>query len=82
VAPEEEPDLKRIERALGRRLPRVMVPDFDYTAKPAARLEVPLGERIAAIRARKAEDRARAEAKGQRRGGAGGSPRGRRRGPN
>ncbi|HEX2218850.1 MAG TPA: DEAD/DEAH box helicase [Gemmatimonadales bacterium] len=82
VAPEEEPDLKRIERALGRRLPRVLVPDFDYAAKPAARLEVPLGERIAAIRARKAEDRARAEAKGRRRGGAGGSPRGPRRGPN
>jgi ATP-dependent RNA helicase RhlE len=66
VAPEEEPDLRRIERALGRRLPRVMVSDFDYTAKPAARLEVPLGERIAAIKAKKAEDRARAEAKGRR----------------
>ena len=75
VAPEEEPDLKRIERALGRRLPRVLVPDFDYAAKPAARLEVPLGERVAAIRARKAEERARAEAKGRRPGGAGGSPR-------
>jgi ATP-dependent RNA helicase RhlE len=80
VAPEEEPDLRRIERALGRRLPRVVVPDFDYTAKPAARLEVPLGERIAAIKAKKAEDRARAEAKG-RRGKAGGSPRHPRRGP-
>jgi ATP-dependent RNA helicase RhlE len=80
VAPEEEPDLRRIERALGRRLPRVVVPDFDYTAKPAARLEVPLGERIAAIKAKKAEDRARAEAKG-RRGKAGGSARYRRRGP-
>jgi ATP-dependent RNA helicase RhlE len=80
VAPEEEPDLKRIERALGRRLPRVLVPDFDYAAKPAARLEVPLGERIAAIRARKAEERARAEAKGRQPGGAGRSPR-RRRGP-
>jgi ATP-dependent RNA helicase RhlE len=80
VAPEEEPDLRRIERALGRRLPRVVVPDFDYTAKPAARLEVPLGERIAAIKAKKAEDRARAEAKG-RRGKAGGAPRYRRRGP-
>jgi ATP-dependent RNA helicase RhlE len=80
VAPEEEPDLKRIERALGRRLPRVLVPDFDYTAKPAARLEVPLGERIAAIRARKAEERARAEAKARQRGGAGRSPRRGRRG--
>ena len=81
VAPEEEPDLKRIERALGRRLPRILVPDFDYTAKPAARLEVPLGERIAAIRARKAEDRARSEAKGRRRVEAGHSPRRPRRGP-
>ena len=36
VAPEEEPDLKRIERALGRRLPRVLVPDFDYAAKTGA----------------------------------------------
>ena len=81
VAPEEEPDLKRIERALGRRLPRVLVPDFDYAAKPAARLEVPLGERIAAIRARKAEERTRAEAKGRRRAGAGGSPRSPRRRP-
>jgi ATP-dependent RNA helicase RhlE len=80
VAPEEEPDLRRIERALGRRLPRVLVPDFDYAAKPAAHLEVPLGERIAAIMAKKAEDRARAEAKG-RRGNTGGSPRHRRRGP-
>jgi ATP-dependent RNA helicase RhlE len=80
VAPEEEPDLRRIERALGRRLPRVMVSDFDDTAKPAARLEVPLGERIAAIKAKKAEDRARAVAMG-RRGKAGGAPRYRRRGP-
>ena len=81
VAPEEEPDLKRIERTLGRRLPRVLVPDFDSTAKPAARLEVPLGERIAAIRARKAEERTRAEAKGGRRAGAGQSPRRPRRRP-
>jgi ATP-dependent RNA helicase RhlE len=63
VAPDEEPDLKRIERAVGRRLPRVLVPDFDYGAKPEGRLEVPIGERIAAIKARKAEDQARAESK-------------------
>ncbi len=67
VAPQEEPELKAIERAVGRRLPRVTLPDFDYTARPAARLEVPIGERIAAIRARKAEDRARAKAKSERR---------------
>jgi ATP-dependent RNA helicase RhlE len=59
VAPEEEPDLKRIERAVGRRLPRVTVPDFDYRATPEGKLEVPIGERIAAIKARKAEERAR-----------------------
>jgi ATP-dependent RNA helicase RhlE len=67
VAPEEEPDLKQIERAVGRRLPRVLVPDFDYAAKPEGRLEIPLGERIAAIKAKKAEDRARAEARAARR---------------
>ena len=70
VAPDEEQDLKRIERAVGRRLPRVIVPDFDYRARPEARLEVPIGERIAAIKARKAEDRARAEAKAARRAAA------------
>ena len=34
VAPEEEGSLRDIERAIGRRLPRVTVPDFDYTARP------------------------------------------------
>jgi ATP-dependent RNA helicase RhlE len=67
VAPEEEGDLARIERAVGRRLPRVTVPDFDYRARPAAKLEVPLAERIAEIRRKKAEDRARAEANAARR---------------
>jgi ATP-dependent RNA helicase RhlE len=67
VSPEEEGDLRAIERAIGRRLPRVTVPDFDYSARPEARFEVPLAERIAAIRARKAEERARAKAKAERR---------------
>jgi ATP-dependent RNA helicase RhlE len=66
VAPEEEGDLRAIERAIGRKLPRVMVPDFDYSAR-SEQLEVPRGERIAAIRARKAEERARAAAKAERR---------------
>ncbi|MEO8452558.1 MAG: DEAD/DEAH box helicase [Gemmatimonadota bacterium] len=61
VAPDEEEDLRRIERAIGKRLPRVTVPDFDYKAKPDAKFEVPIAERIAAIRARKAEERARAK---------------------
>ena len=74
VSPEEEGELRDIERAIGKRLPRVTVPDFDYTARPQGRLEVPLSERIAAIRARKSEDRARAAAKAARRQG-GGEPR-------
>jgi ATP-dependent RNA helicase RhlE len=67
VAPEEEPELRSIERAIGRRLPRVTVPDFDYRAKPETKLEIPLAERIAQIRAKKAEDRERAKAKAARR---------------
>ncbi len=67
VAPEEEGELRAIERAIGRRLPRVVVPDFDYRARPEAKLEVPLAERIAQIRAKKAEDRDRAKAKAARR---------------
>jgi ATP-dependent RNA helicase RhlE len=67
VAPEEESDLRAIERAIGKRLPRVTVPGFDYRAAPAERLEVPLAERIAAIRARKAQERTRAKEKAVRR---------------
>jgi len=70
VAPDEEDDLRAIERAIGKRLPRVTVPDFDYTRRPAEKLEIPIQERIAAIRARKAEDRARAKAKAERKAGA------------
>ena len=74
VAPEEEGDLKAIERAIGKALPRVTLPDFDYRARPQTRLEIPLAERIAAIRTRKAEERARGKAKAQRRAPQGGGP--------
>jgi len=67
VASEEEEDLAVIERALGRRLPRTTLAGFDYRARAAERLEIPLGERIAAIRARKAEERTRAPANAERR---------------
>jgi ATP-dependent RNA helicase RhlE len=67
VAPDEEGDLRGIERAIGRRLPRVTVPDFDYRAKAEAQLEMPHAERIAAIRARKAEERQRAKVNAERR---------------
>ena len=67
VAPDEEGDLRNIERAIGRRLPRVTVPEFDYSARSATRLEIPIAERIAGIRARKKDERARAAAKVARR---------------
>ncbi len=67
VSPEEEADLRAIEKAIGKRLPRVTVPGFDYSRRPIEKLEVPLAERIAAIRARKAQERARAKEKAQRR---------------
>jgi ATP-dependent RNA helicase RhlE len=63
VSPQEQGELASIERAVGRKLPRVTVPDFDYAAKPPAKLEIPIEQRIAEIRARKAEDRRRREAK-------------------
>ena len=74
VSPDEEGELRSIERVVGKRLPRITVPDFDYTAKPEARFEVPLAERIATIRARKAEDRARSKAKEARRSAHGTRP--------
>ena len=69
VAPDEEADLRNIERAIGRRLPRVTVPEFDYSARATTRLEIPIAERIAGIRARKKDERARAAEKAARRGG-------------
>ncbi len=74
VSQAEEPDLRAIERAIGRSLPRVTLPDFDYHARPDTKLEIPLAERIAAIRARKSEERARARAKAERKGGGPGAP--------
>ena len=63
VAPDEQNDLRAIEKAIGKRLPQITIPDFDYNARPEGRLEIPIGERIAAIRARKAGERARSKAK-------------------
>ena len=94
VSPDEEPLLRDIERAIGRRLPRVTVPDFDYTARPKGKLEVPLAQRIAEIRQRKRQERAQQELKAARRSAvqrgaaaprpsadrSGGAPNGRRRG--
>jgi ATP-dependent RNA helicase RhlE len=76
VSPDEESLLRAIERAVGRQLPRVTVPDFDYKAKAETKLEIPIGERIAAIRARKKEDRARAKINADRRAAAAARPMG------
>lgn len=67
VAPDEEAQLRDIEKAIGRKLERVMLERFDYSAKPQHKLEVPIQERIAAMRAQRAQARANkaAEAKAQ-----------------
>ena len=67
VSPQEEGDLKSIERAVSKSLPRVTLPDFNYTAKPEGRLEIPIGERLAAHRAQRQGERSRQKANEQRR---------------
>ncbi len=59
VAPEEESEIRTIERALGRPIVRHRLDGFDYKAQQEA-LEIPIAQRIAALRARKTEERARA----------------------
>jgi ATP-dependent RNA helicase RhlE len=66
VSPEEERDLAAIERAIGRRLPRVTVPDFDYGARAEGKLEIPIADRLRAMR----------EQRGRRHHRGGESPRG------
>jgi ATP-dependent RNA helicase RhlE len=65
VAPDEMENLRAIEKAVGRTLPRVTLPDFDANARPAEKLEVPLAERLAAMRAGRAKARERSAAKKQ-----------------
>jgi ATP-dependent RNA helicase RhlE len=66
VSPAEEGELKMIERAVGKALPRVTLPDFDYSAKPEGKLERPLAERLAEHRARRQGERQRTKAKAER----------------
>jgi ATP-dependent RNA helicase RhlE len=61
VSPEEEPEIRAIERAVGRQLPRVTLPGFDYAKKAAERLEIPLAERLAAMRSRRSQKRFRSQ---------------------
>ena len=71
VSPDDEPAIAAIERVVGRRIARRTIAGFDYAEKPAASLEVPIAERIAAIRAQRAGERARAQERAHRREAAG-----------
>lgn len=73
VSREEESDLRAIERAIGKTLLRLTVPDFDYNRKVEERLEIPLAQRLAAHRAQRRGGRAEGAA-GARPGGAPGRP--------
>jgi len=68
VSPEEMGDLRAIERAVAKVLPRRTLEGFDYQARPAEKLEVPLAERLAAMRTQKSGERERARANAERRG--------------
>jgi ATP-dependent RNA helicase RhlE len=59
VSPEEEPQVTRIERAIGKRIPRVTVAGFDYQKKTAEKLEVPLRQRLSATHAQRRPTAAR-----------------------
>ncbi len=60
VSPEEVNELRAIERTVAKVLPRRTLDGFDYQARPAERLEIPLPERLAAMRAQRAGGPARA----------------------
>jgi ATP-dependent RNA helicase RhlE len=75
ASPDESDELRAIERSVGKPLLRVTVPDFDYSARPAGRFEIPIRDRIAKIRAERAEAKARTKAREERKAAAqGGRP--------
>ena len=51
---------------MGSKLPRLTLQGFDYEKRPAERLEIPVAQRIAAIRAQRSGERARAREKAER----------------
>ena len=76
VSPEEESELRAIEHAVGRKIDRRKLEGFDYTAKAAERFEIPMGERIAAIREQRKKARERQKANEARRAEADASKKG------
>jgi ATP-dependent RNA helicase RhlE len=65
VSPDEMNELRAIERAVSKVLPKRTLDGFDYQAK-AEKLEIPLAERLAAMRSQRAGDRDRSRAKSDR----------------
>jgi ATP-dependent RNA helicase RhlE len=64
---DEESMIKSIERMVGRTIERRQLDGFDYNAAATEKLEVPIQDRIAAIRAQRSTERARAAEKQRRR---------------
>lgn len=66
VSPHEVHDFRKIETHIGQSIKREKLTDFDYNFRPEQQLEIPLPLRIAAHRAKRAEERARSAAKAAR----------------
>ena len=69
VSPEEMNELRAIERAVAKVLPRKTLDGFEYQPKTAEKLEIPLAERLAAMRSQRSGERARANANANARDG-------------
>ncbi|MEO6192804.1 MAG: DEAD/DEAH box helicase [Thermoanaerobaculia bacterium] len=67
VSPDEMNELRAIERAVAKVLPRKTLDGFDYQPKTAEKLEIPLAERLAAMRSQRSGERTRANANAQAR---------------
>lgn len=63
VSSSEMRDFRNIERWIKTPIKQITLDGFDYDARPEEDLEIPLGKRLAEMRAYKAACRARAEAK-------------------
>ncbi len=70
MSPEEKPDIAAIERALGRALPRVTLPDFNYQMRPSELGHAVQGE--APERHRQSRGNGRSEPRGRHGAPAGG----------
>ena len=67
ASPDDEQAISAIEHAVGRRIERRKLAGFDYTVQPSGRLEVPIADRIAAMRTQKSQERARSKSNAERR---------------